>query len=122
MHLLVSVRNVEEAEAALDGGADFIDAKDPGAGALGAVTPQVLRAIHAAVRGSRTVTAALGDTDDEAPIEQRARAFPSAGAQMVKVGFAGTRDANRVASLIGAAVRGAGEGRAIVAVAYADDD
>jgi hypothetical protein len=41
---------------------------------------------------------------------------------MVKIGFAGTTDAGRVASLIGAAVRGAGERRAIVAVAYADAD
>ena len=35
MHLLVSVRSAEEAAAALEGGADVIDAKDPDNGALG---------------------------------------------------------------------------------------
>src|SRR6185312_12126683 len=37
VRLLISVANADEARAALDGGADIIDAKDPGAGALGSV-------------------------------------------------------------------------------------
>ena len=37
MKLLVSVRNATEAAAARAGGADIIDAKEPAAGALGAV-------------------------------------------------------------------------------------
>ena len=122
MQLLVSVTNASEAAAALEGGADLIDAKDPRSGALGAVTPQVLRAIHAAVGGSRPVTAALGDASDEAAIEEAAQAFTLAGARLVKIGFAGTSDAGRVSSLIAAAVRGAGDRGAVVAVAYADDE
>jgi uncharacterized protein (UPF0264 family) len=51
MRLLVSVANGDEAAAALAGGADIIDAKDPAAGPLGAVTIDVLLEI------SRTVTA-----------------------------------------------------------------
>ena len=50
MHLLVSVRNAEEAAAALAGGADVIDAKDPAAGALGPVPVQVFREIRTAGR------------------------------------------------------------------------
>ena len=48
MQLLVSVRNEIEAVAAVAGGADIIDAKEPLAGALGAVSSEVLRAIVAA--------------------------------------------------------------------------
>src|SRR5439155_15237045 len=120
MQLLVSVSNAAEAAAAIEGGADLIDAKDPRSGALGAVAPDVLRAIYAAVGGSRPVTAALGDAADEDAIERRARAFTAAGAQLVKVGFAGISDIGRVASLLGAAVRGADGHGAVVAVFYAD--
>ena len=50
MRLLVSVASATEASAALAGGADVIDAKNPLAGALGAVSVGVLREIH---RGRR---------------------------------------------------------------------
>jgi (5-formylfuran-3-yl)methyl phosphate synthase len=42
MKLLVSVVSVEEAERAVAGGADIVDVKDPGEGALGAPAPRVL--------------------------------------------------------------------------------
>jgi uncharacterized protein (UPF0264 family) len=111
--------------AALAGGADIIDAKDPRAGALGAVHLEVLRAIHAVVAGRRPVTAALGDATDEAAIERAAHAFTAAGAHLVKVGF-GDVQSERIARLVSAALRGAktgGRGNAgVVAVAYADAD
>ena len=47
MRLLVSVRSAEEVAAALAGGADIIDAKEPARGSLGAVTATVLSAIAA---------------------------------------------------------------------------
>ena len=126
MRLLVSVGSATEAVAALVGGADVIDAKDPLAGALGAVSVEVLREIHAAVAGSRPVTAALGDATDEAGVEREARAFAGAGAALVKIGFAGIACAERVEALTAAAVRGAAAGRqgtsGIVVVAYADSD
>jgi uncharacterized protein (UPF0264 family) len=126
MRLLVSVSCAAEASAALAGGADVIDAKDPLAGALGAVSAEVLREIHAIVGGRRPVTAALGDAADEAAIECAARTFAAAGAALVKVGFAGIDCADRVATLTAAAVRGASAGSdggaAVVAVAYADAD
>ena len=118
MRLLVSVTCAAEASAALAGGADVIDAKDPLAGALGAVSVEVLHEIYAAV--------ALGDAGDEAAIERAARTCVAAGAALVKVGFAGIASAGRVATLTTAAVRGAkavtnGNG-GVVAVAYADAD
>ena len=89
MRLLVSVASATEALAALAGGADIIDAKDPLAGALGAVPIAVLTEIRAAVAGERPLTAAIGDAGDEAAIEATACAFAAAGAAVVKVGFAG---------------------------------
>jgi uncharacterized protein (UPF0264 family) len=122
MRLLVSVATEADAAAALAGGADVIDAKDPLAGALGAVSSATFRAIHACVGGVRPVSAALGDAVDEDAIEALARAFAAAGAAFVKVGFAGISDASRVTALTTAAVQGAREGNgAVVAVAYADD-
>jgi (5-formylfuran-3-yl)methyl phosphate synthase len=121
MRLLVSVANAEEASAALEGGADVIDAKDARAGALGAVARDVLEEINAVVNHARPVTAALGDAADEAAIERTARLYAAAGATLVKVGFAGIASAGRAAGLIAAAVRGASsEGSGVVAVAYAD--
>ncbi|MEO8258194.1 MAG: (5-formylfuran-3-yl)methyl phosphate synthase [Acidobacteriota bacterium] len=121
MRLLVSVTSAAEAAAALSGGADVIDAKDPRRGALGAVSPETLRAIHAVVDPGRLVTAALGDARDDATIEQDARVFTAAGAALIKVGFAGISDAQRIGGLIAAAVRGAtAGGGGVVAVAYAD--
>jgi uncharacterized protein (UPF0264 family) len=126
MRLLVSVASAAEAVAALAGGADVIDAKDPLSGAIGAVALDTFRDIHATVAGARLVTAAIGDATDETDVEQRARAYGAAGAALVKVGFAGIASAQRVGSLIAAAVRAASSdpGRVcrfgVVAVAYAD--
>ena len=61
MRLLVSVRNAIEAEAALAGGADIIDAKEPLNGALGPVAKEVIQSIAEKVAGSAPVSVALGD-------------------------------------------------------------
>jgi uncharacterized protein (UPF0264 family) len=122
MKLLVSVSDGAEAAAALEGGADIIDAKDPGSGALGAVTLDVFREIHARVAGVRTVTAALGDLNEETDIERAAAAYARAGASLVKVGFSGVRSTSRVAALLAAAREGAAEHAGVIATAYADAD
>ena len=122
MQLLVSVRDASEAAVALAGGADIVDAKEPSAGALGAVASDVFATIVRAVGGARAVTAAIGDAEREPAVEETARAFTHAGAAMVKVGFAGVADADRATALLRAARRGvasAGRG-AVIAVAYAD--
>lgn len=116
MRLLVSVRDASEAIAALEGGADVIDAKEPSRGALGAVDASELRAIVRAVRGERPVSAALGDADDERAVAAAARAAHGAGVSLVKVGLAGVRDVRRAWALLVAATAAA----PTVAVAYAD--
>jgi (5-formylfuran-3-yl)methyl phosphate synthase len=140
MRLLVSVANAAEASDAIEGHADVIDAKNPLAGPLGAVTLQVLSEIHSVVGSARPLSAALGDASDEAAIERSASAFVTAGAALIKVGFAGIAGGSRVTALVIAAVRGAHAGSTglaaiaappsscdrcfrpggVVAVAYAD--
>jgi len=126
MRLLVSVSSAAEASAAMAGGANIIDAKNPLAGALGSVSLEVLREIYTAVGGTRPVTAALGDASNDGDLERDACAFAAAGARFVKVGFAGITSPSRVAALVAAAARGAilgSDGAAsLVAVAYADAD
>jgi len=119
--LLVSVASALEVPAAVEGGADLVDAKDPESGALGAVTLDVLREIAGAVHGMRPVSAALGDAVTEQKIARAVRQYVEAGAQIVKVGIAGVTTQARAAALLHAAVDGAraGGGR-VVAVAYAD--
>jgi (5-formylfuran-3-yl)methyl phosphate synthase len=109
MELLVSVTSAADARAALSGGADIIDAKNPAAGALGAVSLEQFHRIVGAVAGARPVTAALGDAAEASMLERSAHAFAAAGASFVKVGFAGVSSASRVEALLAAAVRGAVE-------------
>jgi len=122
MQLLVSVRTADEARRALDGGADIIDAKEPAAGALGAVSLPTLVEIVGTVASRRPVSAALGDLPAAALAEGRALAFAGAGAVVVKIGFAGVESRSGLDAVLAAAVRGAASGGAsLVAVAYADE-
>ncbi len=126
MQLLVSVADAAEAEAALVGGADIIDAKDPTRGTLGAVGPKALGDIVGAVHDTRPVSAALGDLGESgtcAIAEHTAYAASIAGLAFVKVGFAGVERAADGLRLATAAVRGAARADrpvAVVCVAYAD--
>lgn len=123
MRLLVSVQSAMEAVAAREGGANLVDAKDPGSGALGPVTWETLREILRAVSEDRPVTAALGDAFDEETIRTRTRMASLPGVAFVKIGFPGVTSAPRIASLTAAAVDGAHDGRPgadVVGVAYAD--
>ena len=122
MKLLISVRNTAEATAARGGGADIIDAKEPAAGALGAVQLATFHAIVDAVSDATPVTAALGDAVDEPAIEHTAASFARAGASLVKVGFAGITSRSRVVSLLAAARDGAAGDAGLIATAYADAD
>ena len=122
--LLVSVRSASEASAAIAGGAHVIDAKDPSEGPLGAVTIDQLREIQGAIAGRRPLSAALGEVSSASRIEREARAYAGAGAELVKIGFAGISRTSQIAALVRAAVRGAKQGSdgkaGVVAVTYAD--
>jgi hypothetical protein len=119
MRLLVSVRNASEASAAVAGGADIVDAKEPSNGPLGQVSPAALASIASAVAGGAPVSAALGEVcrDD---IVRGAHAATRVHAAFVKVGFAGMR--GRLDAAVGALASAAAHTSAagLVLVAYAD--
>ena len=59
--LLVSVRSADEVEAALAGGADVIDVKEPAKGPLAPAEAEVVAAVISKVKGRVPVSAALGE-------------------------------------------------------------
>lgn len=84
--LLISVGSAMEVPAALAGGADVIDAKDPSRGALGELPIAVVREIVAAA-GKRRVSATLGDGPWTREHALRAfRATLDAGTDFAKAG------------------------------------
>jgi (5-formylfuran-3-yl)methyl phosphate synthase len=113
LKLLVSVADAADARAAVAGGADVIDAKDPTHGALSPVRPAVLEAIVAAVGGARPVSAALGETAADHALAGRAGAL---GLAFVKIGLTpdGTAEP-RARAVVRDAV-----GSRVVLAAYAD--
>lgn len=88
--LLVSVRTPQEALIALEAGADIIDLKDPAAGALGALPPEVAREIVSLIDGKVPVSATIGDI----PLASERAMFAiehtsGIGVDIVKAGFFG---------------------------------
>jgi uncharacterized protein (UPF0264 family) len=62
--LLVSVRNRDEAETALTGGADVIDIKEPSRGSLGAADAESIAAVVDVVDGRVPISVAAGELLD----------------------------------------------------------
>ena len=99
--LLVSVKSVDEALLAARGGADLIDLKDPGAGALGGLPVATIRAIVAALRGAG-VTLPVSATIGDVPMPQlndildRVDAVGGCAVDYVKVGIESAPGAARV--------------------------
>ena len=123
MQLLVSVRDAWEAEAALAGGADIVDAKNPHSGALGPVDPVTLRSIRERVPAATAVSAAIGDLGTPAHIGPLVRAMAVPGVAFLKLGFAGTEDVDLARARLGYAVAAAAalpKAPGVIAVAYAD--
>jgi uncharacterized protein (UPF0264 family) len=125
MRLLVSVRNVDEALAAARGGADFIDLKEPGQGALGGLPAAVIGEVVSALRGNGIelpVSATIGDLpmDHAGRLEEmlaRVLAVGACGVDYVKVGIEPGREggvARRALDVL------AGCGLAVVPVFLAD--
>jgi uncharacterized protein (UPF0264 family) len=84
--LLVSVRDPAEARAALAAGADLIDVKDPGRGALGRPDFPVLAEVVSAVGGRVPVSAALGELIEWTGRDPAEFPLPE-GVAFVKVGL-----------------------------------
>ncbi|MEM9351968.1 MAG: (5-formylfuran-3-yl)methyl phosphate synthase [Planctomycetota bacterium] len=86
--LLVSVRDADEARDALEGGADWIDLKEPLRGPLGPVETSVAASVVERVQGRVPVSAACGELLDFA--EGRNCALAGlAGLRLLKFGTAG---------------------------------
>lgn len=119
VNLLVSVRSEAEAEAALAGGADVLDVKEPARGALGRAAAETVAAVVRTVAGRRPVSAALGE------LAQEPEPFAGRGLSYVKWGLAGYggqggRDWRCDLEAAADRVRRHDPGCRVVAVAYAD--
>jgi len=91
--LLVSVRDSAEAGLAAAGGADFIDLKDPAAGALGGLPPERIEAVVRHLRAAHPglpISATIGDwpVHPVEPVLARVRQVAACGVDYVKVGVA----------------------------------
>jgi uncharacterized protein (UPF0264 family) len=115
--LLVSVRNIAEAEAALAGGADVIDVKEPRRGALGPADPEVWEQIRTLIGRRAVVSAALGELLSD-PVEALARR--TAGLRFAKIGLAGCQAERGWVARWLAMTRALPPRVAAVPVAYAD--
>lgn len=118
--LLVSVRNVAEAEAALRGGADWIDLKEPDNGPLGTVNAEVARKIVARLSDRANVSAAAGELLDW-PTSSARELLQVEGISQFKLGLAQCRDRMWRDAWLAAQCEIAAAGKDLVAVIYADD-
>jgi uncharacterized protein (UPF0264 family) len=118
--LLVSVRDTAEARAALDGGADWIDLKEPANGPLGAVAATVARDVAGIVAGRASLSAAAGELIDW-PHSVARDLLNVEGISQLKLGLSGVDDVGDWRHLWKTAQREiAAAGKDLVAVAYAD--
>jgi uncharacterized protein (UPF0264 family) len=114
--LLVSVRSAAEADAALAGGANVIDVKEPLHGSLGRAADRTIAEVVERVAGRRPVSAALGEWRDNGNGQPNL-----AGLSYIKWGFSKLNPA-RLAEVAAAfdRLRDDGPTCEIVTVAYAD--
>lgn len=118
--LLVSVRNLEEAGTAFEGGADVIDVKEPGNGPLGAADKTVQMSIAQRYHSRRPVSAAQGEL-----LETDFPNWDLSDLSYLKWGLSGCQDRNWSVALRSRqralAERGSGS-PTLVLVGYADSE
>jgi uncharacterized protein (UPF0264 family) len=128
MRLLVSVRSAAEAVLAARHGVDIVDAKEPDAGPLGAVSRSALRDIHLALPPDVPLGVALGDAnapDQIGRLLDRVAPPVRVSGTFLKVGFAGACRVEEVAAVLRRVVERArelGPSVAVIAASYADYD
>ncbi len=98
---LASVRNAAEAEMAIGAGADIVDLKDPGQGALGALAPDTIATCVSLVAGRAPVSATIGDLPLQGETVRAAvLATAASGVDYVKLGLFPGGDAERCLNLL----------------------
>jgi len=98
---LVSMRDAAEAEMAIGAGADIVDLKDPGKGALGALAPDAIAACVSRIAGRVPVSATIGDLPFEGEsVRAAALATARLGVDYVKLGLFPGGDAGRCLTLL----------------------
>lgn len=86
--MLASVASLAEARLVAELGVDFVDLKQPAAGALGALPIDEVVGIVAALAGQRPISATVGDLPMvPAVVAEAVQAMAGTGVDYVKVGF-----------------------------------
>lgn len=123
MKVLVSPINVDEARAAVAGGADIIDVKNPKEGSLGANFPWMIRSVKDAI-GDRPLSATIGDlVYKPGTAALAALGAAVAGAEYVKAGLYDIQTPEQVEEMmsgIARAVKDYDSTRKVVTAGYAD--
>ena len=126
MRLLVSVVSEEEVNAAVLGGADIVDVKNPSEGTLGGNFPHVIRRVRRHTPHSLEVSATIGDVPNlPGTVSLAALGASSCGVQYIKVGLFGIHNPHDAVFLLQQVCRAAREhdpGVRIIAAGYADAD
>jgi len=100
--LLASVTDENEARLVASLGADIVDAKNPAAGALGALPAATVTAIRLGVPRRIPVSATIGDpVDDIEATLAGVRTMAAAGADIVKIGLSKRAGAERTLEAVG---------------------
>ena len=117
--MLASVRSLDEALIALEGGADLIDLKEPSRGALGALDHAAVRICVQAIGGRRPVSATIGDLPSMDPQSMTAAVerMAATGVDFIKIGFF----AHPLAIDCARALARLADGAQLVAVIFADE-
>lgn len=123
MQLMISVVSSEEASAALSGGADILDIKNPAEGSLGANFPDIIQEIRALAPRPVQVSAAIGDMPNlPGTAALAALGGASCGVDYVKVGLLGPKNADQAIYLLRAVKQALHNhpNTAVIAAGYAD--
>jgi uncharacterized protein (UPF0264 family) len=116
--------NIEEARAALQGGADILDVKNPKEGSLGANFPWAIRAVVELANGKVPVSATIGDLEFK-PGTASLAALGAAvsGAEFIKAGLLDVKNLDQAEEMLQGIVRAVKDfdsRKRVVAAGYSD--
>jgi uncharacterized protein (UPF0264 family) len=123
LKLLISPINAFEADAAIQGGANIIDVKNPKEGALGANFPWVIREIKAVTPRNLEVSCTIGEAPLPGSMALAAFGAASLGVDYVKVGLKGVKTVDEAVAFLEQIRRAAKEANPqvkVVAAGYGD--